>query len=137
MPRRPDIRHALPALIILAPLLSACASAQPPTAQLAVAGSTLSDAERAGAVRDAPVELNLARQKLAAAQAATRQENYDEARRLATEAEADAKLAEVKTRATLAEQSAAAVQRGATTLQRELSPAPTPSPAAPSSTARQ
>jgi len=130
MPERPVTRRALPALIILAPLLSACASGQPPTAQLAVAGSTLSDAERAGAVRDAPVELKLARQKLAAAQAATREENYDEARRLASEAEADAKLAEVKTRATHAEQSAAAVQRGAATLQRELSPASAPAPTA-------
>jgi hypothetical protein len=129
MQKRPHRRHALPALIMLAPLLAACASGEPPTAQLAVAGSRLADAERAGAARDAPVELKLAREKLAAARAATREEKYEEARRLASEAEADAKLAEVKTRATLAEQSAAAVESGARTLRQELSPTPAPAPA--------
>jgi hypothetical protein len=103
--------------------LAGCASGgQPPTAELAVTQSTISEAERAGAVQYAPVELNRARQKLDAAQQAVRAEKYEQARSLASEAEADAKLARAKTDASLAEKSASTVNQDISTLRREAVP---------------
>jgi Domain of unknown function (DUF4398) len=117
-------------LSLVSPLLAACAGAPPPTSQLAVAGSTISEAETAGAVQYAPVPLKQAKQELASAQAASSNGRYEMAQRLATEAEADAKLAEVTTQASLAEQSANAVQQGITTLRQEAAPPP-PAPSVP------
>src|SRR5689334_17765294 len=111
--RRIACRPAVPAILATTVLaLAGCASGgQAPKAELAVTQSTISEAERAGAVQYAPVELNQARQKLEAAQEAVRAEKYDQARRLAEEADADAKLARTKTEAGLAEKSANTVSR--------------------------
>jgi hypothetical protein len=102
--------------------VAGCASGQPPKAEIALATDAVSDAERAGAVEYAPVELNQARQRLSDAQAASRNEDYRAAARLAEEAVADAKLARLKTQASLAEKSAGAVQAGSNTLRQELTP---------------
>ncbi len=85
-------------------LLANCASPPPP--ELAVANAAVQDAERAGAVNYAPLELNRARNELARANEAMKQDHPKEAQRLASEADADAKLAAVKARATEAEQAA-------------------------------
>ena len=117
---RPTAPVALAAAVLA---LAGCASSgQPPTAELAVTQSTISEAERAGAVQYAPVELNQARQKLDAAQQAVRAEKYDQARGLASEAEADAKLARAKTEESLAEKSASTVNQDISTLRREATP---------------
>jgi hypothetical protein len=103
--------------------LAGCASGgQPPTAELAVTQSTISEAERGGAVQYAPVELNRARQKLESAQQAVRSEEYEQARRLAAEAEVDAKLARAKTDASLAERSVNTINQDISTLRREAMP---------------
>lgn len=77
--------------------LAACSSVPVPTAEMALARSAL---DRAGAspavVATAPVELQQARAKLTRAEAALADKRYTEARRLAEEAEADARLAESK-----------------------------------------
>jgi septal ring factor EnvC (AmiA/AmiB activator) len=82
----------------------ACASAPMPVEKLAVAKSSLERAERAQAAQFAQVELNSARSKLAAAQAAADKREADVAARLADQADVDAQLAEATARAKQQEQ---------------------------------
>ena len=119
-------RRPLSLVLVLGLLggLGACAAGEPPRATLAVAGTKVSDAERAGAAEHAPAELDSARRKLDAAEEANRDESYEVAARLAAEAEADASLAEAKSRAAVAENAAAALDRGIGTLKEEATPRP-------------
>jgi len=118
------------AVVVCGSLLAGCASSPPaPPSELAVAASTLQDAERAGAVQYAPVELNRAREKVASAQNAMRQENYQDAQRLAAEAEADARLASVKAQAAQAEQALSTVRQDQNVLRNETAPPAVPAPA--------
>ncbi len=91
------------ASVLLGAVLASCASHTPP-AELAVANSALQQAEQAGAGQYAPVELGRARDKLGLANDAATKGHEDSAARLASEAEADAKLAAVKAQALQAEQ---------------------------------
>jgi hypothetical protein len=92
--------------------LVACASdVPPPTAQLGAASQAILNAERAGAPQFAPAELEMARSKLAAADAAMRRDDRTEARRLAEQAQMDADLAAVHAQNAAAQQAAAAVRR--------------------------
>lgn len=92
--------------------LVACASdVPPPTAQLGAASQAILNAERAGAPQYAPGELQMARNKLAAADAAMRRDDRTEARRLAEQAQMDADLAAVHAQNAAAQQAAAAVRR--------------------------
>ena len=83
--------------LLLVLLTTACSSIPPPNEQLAVSRSAIDRAMPAGA--DAPVELAMAREKLDRANLAMTRRDYEEARFLAEEAEADAILAEAKARA--------------------------------------
>ena len=96
------------ALLMCSGLLASCAGTPPPPAELAVANSTVQQAEQVGAVQYAPVELNNARAKIALANNAVKGDHPKEAQRLAAEAAADAKLAEAKAQAVQAQQAAAA-----------------------------
>jgi septal ring factor EnvC (AmiA/AmiB activator) len=82
----------------------ACASTPMPVEKLAVAKSSLERAEQAQAAQFAQVELNAARSKLAAAQAAVEKRDADVAARLADQADVDAQLAESTARAKQQEQ---------------------------------
>jgi hypothetical protein len=84
-------------------LCTACALVDTPSAELAVAQSAIRDAESAGAAQRAPAELASARDRLARAHIEARRHHYDEAQFLSEQAEADARLAAVKSRATSAE----------------------------------
>lgn len=107
-------------LFAIAMGVAACAGgAPPPTGEVAVANARIGDAERNGAVQYAPVELNDARTKLAQAEAAMRDHNYEHATRLAGEAEADARLADVKARAAAQQKAAGTVQQDMQTLGRQ------------------
>lgn len=111
-------RAALAGTLVAA--LGGCASTPPPTAELAAAESALLDAERARAADFAPVELGFARDKLAAAQAASEAREHARARVSAAQALVDAELALAKSRAA---QARAEVQRRSaenTALRREL-----------------
>jgi len=110
-------------------LLAACGGATPPPAELAVTASTLSDAERAGAVQYAPVELNRARDELARAQDAARNGESQEAQRVAEEAEADAKLALMKARAAQAGEAASTLRQDQNLLRSATAPATSLTPA--------
>lgn len=77
--------------------LAACSSTPPPVDQLAVSRSTVNRVgAEANVVANAPVELQRARDKVAMAEKAMNDKNYDMARRFAAEAEADARVAETK-----------------------------------------
>jgi len=82
----------------------ACASTPMPIEKLAVAKSSLERAEQAQAAQFAQVELNSARNKYAAAQAAAEKKEAGVAARLADQADIDAQLAESTARAKQQEQ---------------------------------
>ncbi|QCN95718.1 DUF4398 domain-containing protein [Azospirillum argentinense] len=91
--------------------LAACAgSVPPPTAQLGASTQAIQQAERAGALEHAPAEFQSAREKLAAADAAMREDERTKARRLAEQAQADAELATVRSQRATAQQAASAVR---------------------------
>src|SRR5204863_2573379 len=80
------------ALAILSLALAACATPAPPDADLAAARAALLQAEPV-AHRHAAKELALAQTKLARAEQAMARDDWREARRLAEEAEVDARYA--------------------------------------------
>jgi septal ring factor EnvC (AmiA/AmiB activator) len=82
----------------------ACASTPMPVEKLAVAKSSLERAEQAQAAQFAQIELNSARNKYAAAQAAADKNDAEVAARLADQADVDAQLAESTARAKQQEQ---------------------------------
>lgn len=115
------VRPALVATAVWAVLLAGCAGpGQPPTAEMATAQASIAQAETAGAVQQAPVELLSARDKFGRAQAAVREERYEQARRLAAQAEVDAELAERKARAVKAQAAAQELARSNDLLRQEI-----------------
>ncbi|MDO5290384.1 MAG: DUF4398 domain-containing protein [Pseudomonadota bacterium] len=122
-PRRPLL--ALTALGA-AMLLAACSSKPPaPREQMAVAKTTVERASGSpGAVAAAPVELQAARDKLTRAQRAMDDKDYTEARRLAEQAQADARLAEARSAAARSSQALKEVQDSLNALQSELNRRP-------------
>lgn len=72
--------------------LAACATTSAPDVELAAARTAIVQAEPV-AWRHAQPELRLAQEKLARAEQAAAQKRFDEARRLAEEAEVDARYA--------------------------------------------
>ena len=105
----------------LALLLAACAGPGiPPVAEMTAARASIAQAEGAGAMEGAPLELLSARDKLRKAEVAVREERFDPARRLAAQAEADAEVAERKTRAIKAQAAAAELARSDALLRNEV-----------------
>ena len=92
------------ALCAIAFGIVACASAPMPIEKLAVAKSSIDRAEQAQAAQFAQVELNAARNKFAAAQAAADKKDAEVAGRMADQADVDAQLAEATARAKQQEQ---------------------------------
>ena len=82
----------------------ACASTPMPVEKLAIAKNSLERAEQAQAAQFAQIELNSARNKYAAAQAAVDKDDAEVAARLADQADVDAQLAESTARAKQQEQ---------------------------------
>jgi hypothetical protein len=97
----------------------ACASTPMPVEKLAVAKSSLARAEQAQAGQFAQVELNSARNKFAAAQAAADKKDADVAARLADQADVDAQLAEATARAKQQQQLVAEMDAGMRDLRNE------------------
>lgn len=124
MPCQPiSARRCLAAATALgtALLLAACSGTPAPREQMAVAKTTVERASGSpGAVAAAPVELQTARDKLARAQRAMDDKNYTEARRLAEQAQADARLAEARSAAARSSQALKEVQDSLNALQSEL-----------------
>ncbi len=84
----------LSAVAVLAASISACGSKAPrPISELALANSALKNAESSGAREYAPIELRVAREKKAEADAAMAKKNYSRARILTSQAQVDSELA--------------------------------------------
>jgi septal ring factor EnvC (AmiA/AmiB activator) len=96
------IRNGLWCLIAFG--IVACASAPLPVEKLTIAKMSIERAEQAQAAQFAQVELNTARAKLAAAQAAADKHDAEVAARMADQADVDAQLAESTSRAKQQEQ---------------------------------
>ena len=99
--------------------LAGCSTTSPPTAEMAVAKAAVERAEQPAA-RHAPDELLGAQRKLAAAQTALRNEDFERARRLADEAEIDARLALAIAESSQARQSLQQVEEGIAVLRQEM-----------------
>jgi len=123
---RPALWVALAATLALA----ACSSTPAPREQMAVAKSTVDQVTTApGTAAAAPAELQSARDKLARAERAMASKDYDEARRLAEQAQADAKLAEAKSQEAHSERALRELQDSMRALNEELQRrAPPPPP---------
>lgn len=101
--------------------LAGCASTPPPVEQMAVSRSTIERvATSPEAVSTAPVELGMARDKLQRAEKAMADKEYVQARRLAAEAEVDARVAESRASAARGERALAEVRASIRALQDEL-----------------
>lgn len=102
--------------------LTACASSQkaPATADVAVSKNAVENAVSAGAADLAPEEINAARAKMMRANQALAAKDYTLARSLATEAQADAKLAQSKANSAKATAAANALQDDLRVLREEV-----------------
>jgi hypothetical protein len=113
--------RSIPLACALGIAVAGCASVPPPTNQVAVAREAVARAEGTPeVVALAPVEVERARSKAAAAVNAMSARDYDNARRLADEAEADAHAAEARSLSVKNERALAEVRRALAGLREEL-----------------
>lgn len=101
--------------------LSACASEKTPaTADVAVSKNAVANAQTAGAAEVAPAEMAAARDKMQRASQALAAKDYDTARDLAQQAQADAQLALAKANSAKSTEAANALQNDIRVLREEL-----------------
>jgi hypothetical protein len=115
--------HRLVVFVAAAIFMAGCASTPPtpaPTEQIAVSKSAISSAISAGGNEFAPVQVKAAMDKMESADKAMADKNYVLARRLAEEAQVDAKLAETTARAAKAQKSADELQESNRVLRQEI-----------------
>lgn len=99
-------------------VLAGCAG-NPPSEQYAVTQSAVNSAVSAGGTEYAAVEMKSAQDKLKQAELAMQEQKYDEARRLAEQAEWDARVAERKAQAAKAEKAVQDARQGVNELREE------------------
>jgi hypothetical protein len=102
-------------------LLCGCRTPTGSTAAIAKADAALSQADLGAAATYAPLELRLAREKLAQAEEELRDDRPTEARRLAEQALVDVQLAEAKAQSAAASAAADDLRRGVETIENEAS----------------
>ena len=110
--------------ICAAAAIAGCASVPPPTEQMAVSKSAIANAVSAGGPEYAPVEMKLAQDKMDRARRAMEKEDYENARWLAEEAQADARLAEKKAQSAKAQKAALVMQDDIRVLREEINRKP-------------
>lgn len=116
--RRPLIAAGLMASLTL---IAACASAPPaPVSAMDAARVAITNAEKVDANRYAGAELGEAREKLAMADNAVRQESMVQAERLAQQSRVQAELASARTAAAKAAEVNKEMERGADALTEEM-----------------
>ncbi|MBL0087482.1 MAG: DUF4398 domain-containing protein [Ideonella sp.] len=118
--RTPATVLALALLAFAVLTLSACASAPVPNEQMAVAEAAVQRANSTGTHDLAAVELQRASGKLASARQAMGSKDYDRARQLAEQAEADALVAESHAQSARSRLAAQESQDAARVLREEL-----------------
>jgi Domain of unknown function (DUF4398) len=97
-----------------------CANVPPPIEQMAVAKVAIASAVSAGGSEYASVEMRTAQEKIDRASRAMEKEDYDTARWLAEEAEADARLAEKKAQSSKAQKAASVMKDDIRVLREEI-----------------
>lgn len=114
-------RFQLPKLaaVALGGLLLVGCAGNPPNEQFAVTESAVRSAMSAGATQYAPVDMRAAQEKWKQAELAMQKENFDEARKLAEQAEWDARVAERKAQAAKAQKAVEDAQKGIQELREE------------------
>ena len=115
-----SFRQSLAAVAAGAAMLAGCASVPAPREQMAVSRQAVANAVSAGGTEFAPLEMRSAQEKLDRANRAMDKEDYEEARRLAEQAQADARLAEKKAQAVKAERAANVTQEDIRALREEM-----------------
>lgn len=105
---------------IAAVVLAGCANIPPPTEQMAVSKLAVANAVSAGGSEFAPVEMKSAQDRMDRANRAMGKEEYESARRLAEEAQADARLAEKIAHAGKARKAANVTQEDSRVLREEI-----------------
>ncbi len=111
------------AVVLAAVALTAlgCSSLKTPaTADVAVSKAAVENAASAGGMEFAPVEMNAAREKMVRANKAMAEKDYKLASELASQAQADAKLAQGKANSTKAQAASDALQDDIRVLREEL-----------------
>ncbi|MFC7418535.1 DUF4398 domain-containing protein [Iodobacter arcticus] len=92
----------------------------PATANVAVSDAAVENAASAGGAKYAPVEMNMAREKMVQAHKAMAAKDYKLAANLANQAESDAKLAQSKANSGKAEVAEQALQDDIRVMREEL-----------------
>lgn len=109
----------LAALALGSSLVLAGCAGNPPTEQYAVTQSAVNAAVSAGGTEFAAVEMKAAQDKLKQAEIAMHDKKFDDARRLAEQAEWDARVAERKAQAAKAEKAVQDAHQGVQDLREE------------------
>ncbi|MBV6287214.1 DUF4398 domain-containing protein [Pseudomonas aegrilactucae] len=109
----------LAALAVGSSLVLAGCAGNPPTEQYAVTQSAVNSAVSAGGTEFAAVEMKSAQDKLKQAEIAMHDKKYDDAKRLAEQAEWDARVAERKAQAAKAEKAVQDANQGVQDLREE------------------
>ena len=107
--------------VVMAVLATAgCSTMAPPNDQMKEARSSISQAESAGANRHAREALQRANEKLTRAEAAFQNEDFESAKRLAEQADADARYAGITAKTNRIKTELKSVREGIKALQAEL-----------------
>lgn len=101
-------------------VVAGCASVPPPTEQMAVSKLAIANAISAGGSEYASVEMRSAQEKMDRANRAMAKEDYENARWLAEQAQADARLAEKKAESAKAQKAANVLQEDIRVLREEI-----------------
>jgi hypothetical protein len=109
----------LATLVLGSSLVLAGCAGNPPSEQYAVTQSAVNSAVSAGGTEFAALEMKSAQDKLKQAELAMHDKKYDEARRLAEQAEWDARVAERKAQAAKAEKAVQDAKQGVQELRQE------------------
>ena len=108
------------AIACAAVVVAGCAGIAPPTEQMAVSKSAIANAVSAGGSEYAALEMRAAQEKMDRANRAMNKEDYENARRLAEEAQVDARLAEKKAQSAKAQKAASVTQDDIRVLREEI-----------------
>lgn len=109
----------LAALVLGGSLVLAGCAGKPPSEQYAVTQSAVNAAVSAGGTEFAAVEMKAAQDKFKQAEIAMHDKHYDDARRLAEQAEWDARVAERKAQAAKAQKAVQDAREGVQDLREE------------------
>ncbi|WP_230412339.1 DUF4398 domain-containing protein [Undibacterium hunanense] len=115
-----NFKYCIASAFAMTVLLGCSSMKTPATAEVAVSKEAVDNAAVAGGAEFAPAEMSSAREKLALANKAMQDKDYKLASDLATQAQADAKLAQGKANSAKAEKAANALQDDIRILREEL-----------------